>query len=74
MKTLSQKRAEAGRRGGKATLQKYGSDHFRKIGARGALITWLTYGLKPVGTSGYAMVHRETGKIKAVLQKLPFKH
>jgi hypothetical protein len=72
MKTLSQKRAAAGRRGGQSTLQKYGNDHFRKIGARGALITWLTYGLKPVGTGGYAMVNRETGKIKAVLNELPF--
>ena len=70
---LSAKRAAAGRLGGLATKNKYGRDHFRKIGARGALITWLTYGLKPVGTGGYAMVNRETGKIKVVLNGLPFK-
>jgi hypothetical protein len=73
MKTLSQKRAAAGRSGGQSTLKKYGNDHFRKIGARGALITWLTYSLRPVGTSRFAMVNRETGKVKAMLDGLPFK-
>jgi hypothetical protein len=72
VKTLRQKRAAAGRLGGLATLRKYGREHFRKIGARGALITWLTYSLHPVGTSRFAMVNRETGEIKAMLDGLPF--
>ena len=73
MKTLRDKRAAAGRIGGQSTLKKYGSDHFRKIGILGAATTWKRYGLKPVGTSQYAMVHRETNEIKAFFSGVPFK-
>jgi hypothetical protein len=33
------------------------------IGAKGALVTWTRYTLKPVGLTEYAMVERSTGKI-----------
>ena len=72
MSTLSEKRAKAGRRGGKQTLKLYGVKHMKKIGAAGAKTTWSRYGLKPVGTSQFAMVDRETNEVKAFLTGVPF--
>jgi general stress protein YciG len=56
----------AGQLGGKATVQKHGKEHMSEIGKRGAQVTWSRYSLKPVGTSQYAMVYRETGAIKVI--------
>lgn len=65
-------KSESGRKGGQQTLRRHGKQHFKKIGAQGAKVTWTRYGLKPVGTSQFAMVHRETGEIKAFLAGVPF--
>ena len=70
-KTLSQKRAEAGKIGGTCTREKYGSDHYRKIGKLGAKTTWSRYGLKPVGQSGWAMVNRESNEVKTFVNYIP---
>lgn len=53
--------------GGQATFHKYGKKHMRKIGKDGATATWSKYDLIAVGTHSYAMVDRQTGKIKAIL-------
>jgi len=63
---------EAGRLGGLATLARHGSDHFRKIGKKGAAVFWQRYHLAPAGTSGWAIVNRQTNEVKATLGSLPF--
>lgn len=57
---------KAGQRGGLATLARHGQTHFQTIGRRGAFVTWSRYSLAPVNQSQYAMVDRQTGKIKAI--------
>lgn len=69
---LSKKRAAAGRRGGHATVAKYGAAHMRTIGAQGAKVFHSRYRLTPVGTSQFAIVNRETNEVKAFLNGLPF--
>lgn len=55
--------------GGQAVLAKYGREHFRNLRRRwGRLYSW-----KPVGTSGYALVRRDTGEIVAITGDLPYK-
>lgn len=63
--TLIEKRRAAGRLGGLATVRKYGSDHMREIGKRGAAVTWQRYNLLPLGIGGYAMVDRNSRKVVA---------
>jgi hypothetical protein len=70
MTTLTKQ--EAGRIGGLATLARHGRAHFAIIGKRGAAITWQRYTLRPVGSSDFALVARDTGEIKAYLSGLPF--
>jgi general stress protein YciG len=72
MATLSQKRAEAGRRGGIATREKYGKDHFRKIGKLGGDSMHATYAMVPVSQNDFALVHREKRTVKAVISGIPF--
>ena len=49
---------EAGRRGGKATLAKYGKKHFKDLAAR-----WhAKYKIVPYGTEDWLIVNRATGK------------
>jgi len=70
--SLSRKRAEAGRRGGLATLAKYGAAHMKVIGAKGAKVFHSRYRLDPVGTSQFAIVNRETNEVKAFLNGMSF--
>ncbi len=72
MKELSQQKVNAGRKGGLATFAKYGSDHFRNIGKRGARVFWSRYKLEPVGQSDFAIVNRETLLPIAFLSGKPF--
>ena len=72
MNTLRKKRSKAGRRGGRSTLTKYGVDHFREIGKRGASVFHKRYRLEPVNISNFAIVNRETGEVKAFLNGVPF--
>lgn len=58
-------KAEAGRLGGKATVKKHGAGHMANIGYRGAVSTWSKYRLQPNGASGWLMVSKETGEVKA---------
>jgi hypothetical protein len=62
----------AGQQGGRATLAKYGRQHFARIGKKGAAIFWQRYTLRPVGLNDFAIVERTTGKVKNFLNALPF--
>ena len=57
---------EAGRRGGLATVAKYGRGYMSAIGKRGAAALYSRYDILPAGTSGWAMVERATGKVKQI--------
>ncbi len=54
---------EAGRLGGLATANKYGSDYMKQIARKGAASFWQRYKLLPASTSNYAIVDRATNKI-----------
>jgi hypothetical protein len=58
-------KAQAGSRGGKKTVQKYGPEHMREIGKRGAATTWTRYHWSPIGQNNFALVERETGQVVA---------
>jgi hypothetical protein len=69
---MQQKKAAAGRAGGLRTLEKYGVEHFKKIGAIGAKVFHRRYRLTPVGLDNFAIVNRETNEVKAFLNGVPF--
>jgi len=58
---------QAGSKGGRETVRKYGREYMQQIGKAGARATWTRYSLKPISTGGYAMVNRQTNTIKAVI-------
>jgi hypothetical protein len=58
---------QAGSKGGRATVAKYGRNHMQDIGAKGALVTWTRYQLMPYGQTEYAMTERATGKIIRII-------
>jgi len=53
----------AGSLGGRATVARHGREHMQAIGRLGADVFWQRYHLAPVGTSGFAIVSRETNRI-----------
>ncbi|MDD1711235.1 MAG: hypothetical protein LUQ37_10055, partial [Methanoregulaceae archaeon] len=55
-------KSEAGRLGGKKTLEVHGSSHMSEIGRRGAEVFHRRYRLEPKGTNDFYIVNRETGK------------
>lgn len=59
-------KAQAGQLGGQATARKYGAEYMREIGRRGAATLWQRYGLRPYQVSGWALVRKDTGEVKAV--------
>ena len=59
-------KAQAGRKGGLATVKKHGKNHMAAIGRRGAETTQEQYMTVPVGTSQYALVNRQMKKIVAI--------
>ncbi|NOH00622.1 MAG: hypothetical protein HND47_00930 [Chloroflexi bacterium] len=67
VRDLQEKKREAGRLGGLATVKKHGVDHMRSIGVKGAHVFHSRYRLTPVGTSQFVIVHRETGEVKNFL-------
>ncbi len=62
---MKHNKKQAGRKGGLATLARYGPDHMRTIGKRGAATFWKRYSLKPAGTSQFAIVKRDTSEVIA---------
>ena len=63
-------KAQAGSKGGRATVRKHGRGHMQTIGRRGAASTWRKYRLAPIGTNNFAMIDRRTGEVKAMHYKL----
>ncbi len=57
---------EAGSKGGKATVNKYGRQYMAEIGRRGAVELYRRYNLAPVDLNRFALVDRMTGKVKAI--------
>jgi hypothetical protein len=64
-------RKQAGSKGGQETVKRHGTQHMSKIGKRGAASTWQRYHLSPIGQSGWAMVDRETGNVKTLVNYIP---
>jgi hypothetical protein len=69
--TLSEKRAIAGSRGGKRTAKRFGKRYMRKIGKWGAHVMHSRYALEPVALNDFALVHRDTGQVVALLSGKP---
>ncbi|RPI95397.1 MAG: hypothetical protein EHM40_03345 [Chloroflexi bacterium] len=69
--TLSEKRAIAGRKGGRRTAKRYGKRYMRKLARWGALRMHAMYALEPVALNDFAIVHKETGQVKALLSGKP---
>ena len=67
VRTHAMTKQQAGQIGGRVTVSKYGRSHMQAIGKRGATVTWTRYSMKPIGQSQYAMVHKETNVIKAII-------
>ena len=65
--TLSEKRAAAGRKGGNRNVKRHGKRWMKKIGKWGAHVMHSTYKLEPTDLNDFALVHRQTGEIKAYL-------
>ncbi len=65
------KKQKAGRKGGKRTAELYGSEYMRKLGRWGAHRMHATYRLEPRDLNDFALVHRETGEVKAYLSGKP---
>jgi hypothetical protein len=68
---VSEKHAAAGRKGGKQTVKRYGKRYMRRLGRWGAHIMHSTYQMVPVDLNDFALVHRETGQVKAYLSGKP---
>ena len=58
-------KTQAGSKGGRATVAKYGSAYMQAIGRKGAQVTRARYRLAPIGTNNFAMIDRKTGEIRA---------
>lgn len=69
--TLSEKRAAAGRKGGKRNVKRHGKRWMKKIARFGAHRMHSLYQMVPVGTNDFAYVHRETFEVKAYQSGLP---
>jgi len=48
--------------GGNAVVQKYGKEHMREIGRKGAQATHSKYRIQHLGTSDFIYVNKETGE------------
>lgn len=70
---MSMTKAQAGSKGGKKTAKRYGKRYMRKLGKWGAHRMHATYRLIPVDLNDFALVHRETGEVKAYLSGKPLK-
>jgi len=60
---MDKKKIEAGRKGGKATVRKYGPEHMREIGREGARVFHKRYRLQPVRMNDFAIVRRSDDEL-----------
>jgi general stress protein YciG len=70
-KAKNKVKAEAGRLGGTANYKNNGPTHMAKIGAEGAKTTHSRYTRVPYRQNDFAIVHRVTGKVVALLSGKP---
>ncbi len=68
---LSEKRAIAGRIGGRRTVKRHGKRFMRKIAKWGAHVMHSQNALIPVALNDFAITDRETGQVKALLSGKP---
>ncbi len=68
---LSEKKAAAGRKGGRTTVKRYGKRYMRRLGRWGAHVMHSMYDLMPTDLNDFALIHRETGEVKAYLSGKP---
>lgn len=68
---VSEQHAAAGSKGGKKTVKRYGKRYMRRLGKWGAHRMHSIYALTPVDLNDFALVHRETGEVKAYLSGKP---
>lgn len=71
MLTLSQKRAIAGAKGGRATVRRYGKRYMKKLAKFAAHRMHSLYRYEPVLLNDFALVHRQSGTVKALLSGRP---
>ncbi len=69
--TLSEKRAIAGRKGGRRTVKRHGKRYMKKPARYAAHVMHATYDLEPVALNDFALVHKETRKVKALISGKP---
>ena len=62
---------DIGSKGGKSTVKRHGKAYMAQLGKRGAAALWERYNLTPVGASGWVLVDRQTGKVKATIRNIP---
>lgn len=67
-------KADCGRLGGRATVQRHGVEHMREIGRRGAQSFHRRYRLAPVGVAYFAIIERATGFVRGYTPDLPVRH
>ena len=72
-RAVDQQKAAAGSKGGKRTVKRYGKKYMRQLGSWGGFRMHATYRMVPVALNDFALVHRETGKVKAFLSGKPVK-
>lgn len=58
-----EQRRNAGRKGGLAVFNKYGSEYMRQIGKKGAEVFHSIYYVQPVGIRSWVIVGRKDNKI-----------
>lgn len=73
MTDVKKTKGEAGRLGWLATVKKYGKRYMKRLGKWGAHRMHATYRMVPVDQNDFALVHRETGEVKAFLSGKPLR-
>lgn len=73
MKNKDPKKVAAGRKGGLATVKKYGKRHMKRLAKWGAHRMHATYRIDPWRQGDYVLVNRETNEPKALLSGKPLR-
>lgn len=68
---MAQHHVSSGRLGGLATVRRYGVEHMREIGRRGALSFHMRYRLSPDGQSDFLVIVRASGRVVGSLAGRP---
>ena len=62
-----EQRRDAGKKGGRAVVEKYGSAWMSELGRRGAKKFHSLYVVQPIGTNSWAIVGRKDNQIIGVM-------